>query len=70
MSLVKCPPCGNRFDAFKHAGGCTNCSLFKSCELLRCPNCNYEFPIPDKKLLGFIKELRRDETKCEESGCK
>ncbi|NVM54970.1 MAG: hypothetical protein HWN66_14795 [Candidatus Helarchaeota archaeon] len=70
MSEVKCPLCGRKFDALEHAGGCANCSLFKSCDLLRCPNCNYEFPIPDKKLLNFIKKLRQEKIECEEGVCK
>jgi len=68
--MVKCPLCGKKFDALKHMGGCAKCSLVKSCDLLRCPNCNYEFPIPDKKLLQFIKKTRQDETMCEEGVCK
>lgn len=70
LSEVKCPLCGNKFDALAHAGGCANCVLFKSCKLLRCPNCNYEFPIPDKKLLKFIREIRNEENTCGESVCK
>jgi rubredoxin len=70
MSEVKCPLCGYRFDALQHAGGCANCILFKSCELLRCPNCNYEFPIPDKGLLKFVKEIRQKDDQCGESVCK
>ncbi|MFX1294685.1 MAG: hypothetical protein ACFFD2_07505 [Promethearchaeota archaeon] len=67
---VKCPLCSNKFDALIHAGSCANCNLFKSCELLRCPNCNYEFPIPDKKLLKFIKEIRLAKSEHEENVCK
>ncbi|MHA1648721.1 MAG: hypothetical protein ACTSYB_00900 [Candidatus Helarchaeota archaeon] len=70
MSEVKCPLCGFKFDALENSGGCAHCSLFKSCELLRCPNCGYEFPIPDKKLLKFIKKLRNKESSCENGVCK
>ncbi|MHA1129811.1 MAG: hypothetical protein ACTSQQ_03290 [Candidatus Helarchaeota archaeon] len=70
MSMVKCPLCGKKFDALEHSGGCEKCSLFKSCELLRCANCGYEFPVPDKKLLKFVKEMRGDKDKCEEGVCK
>ncbi len=70
MSDVKCPLCGMRFDALENTGGCANCSLFKSCELLQCPNCKFEFPIPDKKLLQFLKQLRQKNNSCKEGICK
>ncbi len=38
----KCPLCGNEFDEGEESM-CKACPLGPSCELIRCPNCGYEF---------------------------
>lgn len=49
MAVYRCPLCGNRFDE-KDAEKCQGCLLAKKCNLVMCPNCNYEFPkIPLQK---------------------
>ena len=41
-TVFACPLCGNRFSR----GGlvCASCPLNMGCEIIRCPNCGYQFP--------------------------
>ncbi len=48
--MIKCPLCGNEFDENESRGGCSGCSK-QGCGLVKCPNCQYEFP-PEKNILG------------------
>ena len=52
---MKCPLCGNEFEIGESA--CPGCPMAANCNLMRCPNCKYEFP-PDSKVLGFFRNLK------------
>ncbi|MBN2544263.1 MAG: hypothetical protein JXB50_00610 [Spirochaetes bacterium] len=41
---MKCSLCGYEFDISESSSACSSCPMNKSCTLLRCPNCGYEFP--------------------------
>lgn len=58
--MIKCPLCGNVFDEQESKSGCMGCGK-QGCGLVKCPNCQYEFP-PEKKLgkntKGFIQKIK------------
>jgi hypothetical protein len=38
--------------------GCrTGCPLGKDCSLVCCPRCRYSFPLPESKVVNFLKSL-------------
>jgi hypothetical protein len=39
-----CPLCSFEFDEKKAKDICAECLMVKNCGLIKCPNCNYEFP--------------------------
>lgn len=41
---MKCQLCGYQFDEKQALQVCNNCPLTSNCPLIRCPNCNYEWP--------------------------
>lgn len=41
----KCPLCGNEF-GMGSATACQSCPMGGSCNMIKCPNCGYEF-IPE-----------------------
>ncbi|MFB0562796.1 MAG: hypothetical protein ACETWM_16480 [Candidatus Lokiarchaeia archaeon] len=41
--VYRCPLCGYKFTEEK-AEKCIICPFAKSCNLIFCPNCSYEFP--------------------------
>ncbi len=51
---MKCTLCGCEFDEKAAQKACSGCRLVKNCELIRCPNCNFEM-VPEPK---WIKRLR------------
>lgn len=49
LPTIHCPLCGFEFE--KKNTTCTHgCPLGKFCKLIRCPNCQYEFPEPSRPL--------------------
>jgi rubredoxin len=57
---MKCPLCGYNFDEAEARNVCQACFMNRGCELIICPNCNYEFP-KESKTVNFIKKLFRIE---------
>ena len=50
-----CSFCGSEFDESKVITTCIGCLFFKSCKMVKCPNCGYDSPIEPilvKKLRG------------------
>ncbi|MEK6647384.1 MAG: hypothetical protein AABY84_12010 [Candidatus Firestonebacteria bacterium] len=52
---MKCALCGYEFSEKESVSTCKNCPLHKGCELIKCPNCGYEWP----KEPEWIKKLGR-----------
>ena len=53
---IRCPLCQYRIDTDDR--GCrTGCPLGKSCSLVCCPRCRYSFPVPESKVVNFVKSL-------------
>jgi hypothetical protein len=48
-----CGFCGSSFQQDKAQPTCASCPLSGSCQLVRCPQCNYENPVPPKWLNGL-----------------
>ena len=55
--MIKCPLCGYTFRIEESSSACKGCPLSKDCNMLRCPNCNYEFPRP-RSGPSIIEKLR------------
>ena len=51
---MKCSLCGIEFDEKEAQAACSGCTLVKNCELIRCPNCNFEMAREPE----WIKKLR------------
>ena len=51
---MKCPLCGKEFEFSREV--CANCPLHTGCDLIKCPNCGYEFP-KGSKLVEFFEKL-------------
>jgi ubiquinone/menaquinone biosynthesis C-methylase UbiE len=54
---MKCNFCGYDFDEKENIPVCQNCPLAKSCKLIRCPNCGYEWPAEPEWLKKLNKEM-------------
>ncbi len=58
--MIKCPLCGYVFEEKESRGGCMACGK-QGCDLVKCPNCKYEFP-PEKELVektkSFIQKIK------------
>lgn len=53
---IRCPLCQHTFDP--SAQGCrTGCPMGKGCSLVCCPRCRYSFPMPESKVIDFLKSL-------------
>ena len=52
QNSTNCPLCSNHFnmDSNCHDG----CPLSNGCSLVRCPNCGYEFPDPNRSRLASL----------------
>ena len=46
---MKCKLCGYQFDKKQAIQSCASCPLTSNCPLVRCPNCNYEWPLENEK---------------------
>ncbi|OYT44620.1 hypothetical protein DRO29_00165 [Candidatus Bathyarchaeota archaeon] len=59
---ITCPKCGYKFDIlYARAFSCQGCprlSSTLSCELIRCPNCDHEFPTP-RNVVKAVQALKR-----------
>jgi len=59
---IICPKCGYKFDIlYARAISCQGCqrlSASLSCELVRCPNCDHEFPVPQSATRA-VEALKR-----------
>ncbi|RJS88850.1 hypothetical protein CW705_08230 [Candidatus Bathyarchaeota archaeon] len=59
---IVCPKCGFRFDIlYARAISCRGCQKLSSnltCEMVRCPKCDYEFPVPQSATRA-VEALRR-----------
>ncbi|MCX7711861.1 MAG: hypothetical protein N2484_18615 [Clostridia bacterium] len=54
---MKCEFCGFEFNEHESRSGCSGCPMSKSCNKLKCPNCNYEMvPVSEIRLLDNIKK--------------
>lgn len=52
---MKCPLCGKEFEFSREV--CANCPLHTGgCDLVKCPNCGYEFP-KGSKIVKFFQNL-------------
>jgi hypothetical protein len=47
MTQYCCPLCGKEFEK-EQAFGCAGCMMARTCGLIACPNCGYEFPAVPK----------------------
>ncbi len=57
---MKCSLCGLEFDEKKAAAACDGCFLNKNCNLVRCPNCNYEMVLEPQWIKRLIRKFRGD----------
>ncbi|MCL5966232.1 MAG: hypothetical protein M1550_03315 [Deltaproteobacteria bacterium] len=54
--IIRCPLCQYEIDASDR--GCrTGCPMGKSCSLVCCPRCRYSFPLPESKIVNFVRTL-------------
>jgi hypothetical protein len=54
---IPCPLCGFEIDLEDRACRKSGCPMGKSCTLVCCPRCRYSFPVPESKVIGFLKSL-------------
>ncbi len=55
-TVFSCPLCGNRFS---HGGlVCASCPMNLGCEIIRCPNCGYQFP-RSSRIVDWARRLVR-----------
>jgi hypothetical protein len=53
---IRCPLCQYGIDTEER--GCrTGCPMGKSCSLVCCPRCRYSFPVPESKVVNFVRSL-------------
>lgn len=52
---MKCPLCGFEFNQKNAELACKGCSFIKKCELIKCPNCNYETVLEPEWVKKFKK---------------
>jgi hypothetical protein len=53
---IRCPLCQYEIDTEER--GCrTGCPLGKGCSLVCCPRCHYSFPVPESKVVNFVRSL-------------
>ena len=55
---MKCSMCGHVFNESEAEGGCTACAVVKKCDLIKCPNCNFEM-VPEPKWIKKLKKMLR-----------
>lgn len=55
---MKCLLCGFEFNENDVQRACKGCVLMKKCDLVKCPNCDYEMA-PDPQWIKRLKEKRK-----------
>lgn len=55
---MKCTLCGFEFNEKEAQAGCSGCGLLKKCDLIKCPNCNFEI-VPEPEWINKLKDKRR-----------
>jgi hypothetical protein len=55
---MKCTLCGFKFNEIEAQSGCGGCGLMKKCDLVKCPNCNFEM-LPDPEWIKKLLTRRR-----------
>ena len=53
---IRCPQCQREIDPAVRAC-CSGCTMAKGCALVCCPGCGYSFPMPESKVVNFVKGL-------------
>ena len=53
---ILCPLCQCEIDP-ADTGCRTGCPMGKGCTLVCCPRCGYSFPMPESKVVNFVKGL-------------
>ena len=56
---MKCTFCGHEFNEEEGRLACSECHLVKGCELIRCPNCNFELAPDPQWIQNIRKKLSR-----------
>ncbi len=54
--IIRCPLCQHKIDTDDRSCQ-TGCPLGKSCSLVCCPRCHYSFPLPESKVVNFVRSL-------------
>ncbi len=52
--IIQCSLCSWEFST-EEGEVCASCPMAGSCNMIRCPNCGYEFPDPSKGLSGWFR---------------
>ncbi|MBP2687679.1 MAG: hypothetical protein H6Q81_2584, partial [Deltaproteobacteria bacterium] len=53
---IRCPLCQCEIDPTDSSCR-SGCPLSKGCTLVCCPRCGYSFPMPESKVVNFVKGL-------------
>ena len=53
---IRCPLCQFEIDPSDRACQ-TGCPMGKNCSLVCCPRCRYSFPMPESKVINFLRSL-------------
>ncbi len=51
---MKCSLCGKVFK--KNQAACSACPMHKGCNMIRCPNCGFEF-VEESQIVNFFKNI-------------
>lgn len=54
---MKCSLCGFNFKEAEGESTCKGCPMSSGCELVKCPNCGFEYP-RESKFLKMLNKLR------------
>ncbi len=55
---MKCSFCGHKFKESEALSACGSCGFMKKCDLLKCPNCQFEI-VPEPEWIKKIRTIRR-----------
>jgi hypothetical protein len=53
---IRCPLCQREIDPSDRACR-SGCPMSKGCTLVCCPGCGYSFPMPESKVVNFLKSI-------------
>lgn len=59
---IRCPLCQYEMDT-EDRDCRTGCPMGADCSLLCCPRCHYSFPVPESKVVNFVRSLFSKGTK-------